>query len=74
MLAWSGSASAKSVDIVFLKSELVIEMDKLEGLLFVAVVTMIGWGVGFWLGRFLLSPMLFPVPVRPILNRFIMLI
>lgn len=73
MLAWSGSASAKFVDIVFLKSELV-GMDRLEDALLILIVVMLGWAVGFLLGRFFLSPMLFPVPVRPILNRFIMLI
>ena len=74
MLVWSGSASAKSVDIVGIQNELVIEMDVLEDILLLIIVMMLGWGVGFWLGRFLLSPMLFPPPVRPSIDILMMLL
>ena len=48
MLVWSGSASAKSVDIVGIQNELVIEMDVLEDILLLIIVMMLGCWILAW--------------------------
>lgn len=77
---WSGrrtklacviNVSAKSVDIVGLMKGL-IEMDRLEDILLVIIVIMVSFAVGRFLGG-LISPIVFPPPIRETVNIWTML-